>query len=188
MSGEKRRAEAGSASFFETPGGWGGVVASARGLVAVVMPAPGRTRDDVAAEVESTFPGAAGEDELTRRGGALLARYYAGERVSFDLPVDESRFTAFQRDVYRAVARIGYGTVKSYAEVAQEIGRPRAARGVGTAMARNPLPIVIPCHRVVGRSGALTGYSAPGGVATKRALLHMEGALKGKGDGQQRLR
>lgn len=145
----------------------------------MVMPGAARSHQEVAAEVHRAFPDLDGENAVTQQAAALLARYFAGERVDFDLPVDERGFTPFQREVYGAVAHIGYGAVKSYAEVAREIGRPRAARGVGSAMARNPLPIIIPCHRVVGSGGALIGYSAPGGVATKRALLRMEAAGPG---------
>ena len=95
--------------------------------------------------------------------------------MRFDLPVDRGAFTPFQAVVYEEVAEITYGVVRSYAEIAARIGRPRTARGVGSAMARNPLPIIIPCHRVVGVSGALTGYSAPGGIMSKEWLLQMEG-------------
>lgn len=112
---------------------------------------------------------------MSKEAAARLGRYFAGEPVTFDLPIDGSRFTSFQRSVYEAVARIPYGAVESYGEVAKKIGKPRAARGIGGAMARNPLPVVIPCHRVVGAAGSMTGYSGAGGVMSKEWLLRLEG-------------
>ncbi len=97
-----------------------------------------------------------------------------GARATFDLPLDPAAGTDFQRAVWRAVARIPYGTTISYGELARRIGRPGHVRAAGGANARNPLPIVVPCHRVVGARGDLTGYS--GGLARKRALLALEAA------------
>ena len=88
----------------------------------------------------------------------------------------------FRRAVYAATREIPAGTTRSYGEVARAIGRPDGARDVGTALARNPFPIIVPCHRVVAANGALTGFSAPGGLATKRRMLELEGA---PGYGQQ---
>lgn len=94
-----------------------------------------------------------------------------------DLPVDLEAFRPFTRQVLEAVRRIPAGEVRTYAEVARAVGRPRAARAVARAVAANPLPLVIPCHRVVASSGGLGGFSAPGGVATKRWLLGLEGMV-----------
>ena len=106
-----------------------------------------------------------------------IRRYLTGERTAFDAPVDLSGLTAFQRQVLQAVSRVPRGKVVSYAELARRIGRPRAARAVGQALGRNPVPLVIPCHRVLASDGSLGGYSGRGGVRTKRALLQLEGAL-----------
>jgi O-6-methylguanine DNA methyltransferase len=106
-----------------------------------------------------------------------IKRYLTGERTAFDAPVDLSGLTAFQRQVLQAVSRVPHGTVVSYAELARRIGRPRAARAVGQALGRNPVPLVIPCHRVLASDGSMGGYSGRGGVRTKRALLKLEGAL-----------
>lgn len=100
-----------------------------------------------------------------------LAEYFAGRRQSFDLPLDPDG-TPFQRSVLQALQDIPYGATASYGEVAERIGRPRAARAVGAANGRNPLPIVIPCHRVVGSNGDLTGFG--GGLDTKKRLLELE--------------
>lgn len=102
-----------------------------------------------------------------------LEEYFAGGRRSFDLPID-LRAPAFQQDVLRELARVPYGELATYGELARRIGRPRAARAVGGALNRNPVPIVLPCHRVVGAGGALVGYA--GGLDRKRALLALEAA------------
>ena len=162
-------------SVFATEMGFCGVVASADGLLEVFTPFGETSRKEMLLRIAARYPLAVEENQLTRQAADLLVRYFAGEAVTFDLAVDRQGFTPFQLAVYEVVARIPYGRVKTYAEVAGEANRPRAARGVGTAMARNPLPVIIPCHRVVGGSGDMTGYSAPGGVASKRLLLAMEG-------------
>ena len=161
-------------SLFETDLGFGGVVAGDEGLLEVFLPFDGEDREELAAQIWGRHPAAREESPLTRQAADLLARYFAGEAVAFALPVDRHGFTPFQWEVYRTVMTIPYGEVKSYSRVAGEIGRPRAARGIGGAMARNPLPVIIPCHRVVGKSGEMTGYSAPGGVVSKLWLLEME--------------
>jgi len=98
--------------------------------------------------------------------------------------LDEQGIDAFRRSVYAATRTIRPGTIATYGEVARLLGDPAAARDVGAALARNPFPIVVPCHRVVAASGKLTGFSAPGGLATKRRMLELEGA---PGYGQQAL-
>lgn len=103
-----------------------------------------------------------------------LREYFAGERVQFDVPLDLEGLGSFHRDVLRATVEVPCGAVRTYSALAQQLGRPRAARAVGGALHRNPVPILIPCHRVVGSSGALTGYA--GGLAAKRTLLALEGA------------
>lgn len=102
-----------------------------------------------------------------------LGEYFDGRRRVFDLPLCPSG-TKFQLEVLRELQKIPYGTTKSYGEVAQRIGRPTASRAVGAANGRNPLPIVIPCHRVIGSNGDLTGFG--GGIETKRILLELERA------------
>lgn len=100
-----------------------------------------------------------------------LEQYFAGERRSFDLPVAPLG-TPFQRSVWKALTEIPYGETWTYGQLAEAIGRPTAARAVGAANGANPLPIVVPCHRVIGSSGTLTGYR--GGIRFKRALLDLE--------------
>lgn len=110
-------------------------------------------------------------DPLLRAAAEQLAEYFAGRRTRFELPLAATG-TPFQRAVWDALREIPYGQTWSYADVAQHIGRPRAVRAVGAANGRNPLPIVVPCHRVVGANGTLTGYG--GGLHNKRILLDLE--------------
>ena len=102
---------------------------------------------------------------------AQLADYFAGKRKAFDLPLKPTG-TEFQLDVLEELQKIPYGTTTSYGDIAARIGRPKAVRAVGAANGRNPIPIIIPCHRVVGSSGDLTGFG--GGLPTKEALLRLE--------------
>jgi len=110
-------------------------------------------------------------DEALRQ----IGEYLDGRRRDFDLPVDWSLFQPFQARALRACAAIPFGQVRTYGELAAEMGHPRAARAVGAAMAANPLPLLLPCHRVVGSDRCLHGYSAPGGLNTKAWLLRLEG-------------
>jgi methylated-DNA-[protein]-cysteine S-methyltransferase len=110
-------------------------------------------------------------DEVKRE----LDEYFAGERRTFDLKVDIERLTPFNRSVLEELARVPYGSLTTYGALAGQAGKPRAARAVGTIMNRNPIPIVLPCHRVVGSTGSLVGYA--GGLERKETLLRLEGAL-----------
>jgi methylated-DNA-[protein]-cysteine S-methyltransferase len=110
-------------------------------------------------------------DEARRQ----LDEYFAGERRRFDLPIDLRHAREFAATVMKELARVPYGQLTTYGALAAKAGRPRAARAVGTIMNRNPVPIVLPCHRVVGSTGALTGYG--GGLERKRTLLELEGAI-----------
>ena len=105
-----------------------------------------------------------------------LGQYFAGQRSHFDVPLDLSCGTAFQQSVWQALLAIAQGEVVSYGEVGRRIGNPAAVRAVGGAVGRNPVSIIVPCHRVMGANGALTGYG--GGLARKTALLRLEGALE----------
>lgn len=111
------------------------------------------------------------ETPLLRAARTQLLEYLSGARRSFDLPLDPAG-TDFQRSVWEALRAIPYGQTRTYGEIAAAVGRPRAVRAVGQANHVNPLPIFIPCHRVVGKNGALTGYA--GGLDLKSALLALE--------------
>ena len=105
---------------------------------------------------------------------AQLRDYFAGRRTQFELPLDLHGGTAFQQSVWQALLAIPAGATASYGDIGQRLGRPSAMRAVGAAVGRNPVSIVVPCHRVVGRDGSLTGYA--GGLGRKRALLELERA------------
>ncbi|MCY1435576.1 Methylated-DNA--protein-cysteine methyltransferase [compost metagenome] len=108
-------------------------------------------------------------DEVVRQ----LDEYFAGKRQTFDLPL-APRGTQFQREVWQALLEIPFGRTTCYAELAERIGRPKAMRAVGAANGANPIAVIIPCHRVIGRDGSLTGYG--GGLERKELLLRLEGA------------
>lgn len=106
---------------------------------------------------------------------AQLDDYFAGRRTHFTLPLDLRLGTPFQQSVWQALLSIPPGATSTYAELGRRLGRPQAARAIGAAVGRNPVSIVVPCHRVLGTGGALTGYA--GGIERKAALLRLEGAL-----------
>lgn len=106
---------------------------------------------------------------------AQLDDYFAGKRTTFDVPLDLRGGTPFQQSVWRALLAIPSGRTASYGQLGRDLGRPAAVRAVGAAVGRNPLSVVVPCHRVVGSDGSLTGYA--GGLDRKTALLQLEGAL-----------
>lgn len=120
-----------------------------------------------------------GENAILDMARAQLQEYFSGTRQRFDLPL-APQGTPFQQQVWRTLATIPYGQTISYAQLAQRVGKPTAMRAVGAANGRNPLPIVLPCHRVIGADGSLTGFG--GGLPTKRFLLELEGSLEPAGD------
>ncbi|MGB9723682.1 MAG: methylated-DNA--[protein]-cysteine S-methyltransferase [Chloroflexia bacterium] len=154
------------------PSPWGSLrlLATDSGLCRVVLPAEGGVERWVARFLSGHTAVEGGNflQEAVRQ----LERYLAGQLRAFDLPLDLYG-TAFQKAVWQALRSIPYGQVWSYAQVADAVGRPQAARAVGVAVAANPLPIVIPCHRVIRADGTLGGYG--GGTEMKRDLLRLEG-------------
>jgi len=155
---------------FDTDMGWVGILSSATGLLRVSLPQPSVQEAlqllgdslDCATQAPHLF------EDLVKR----LRSYLSGHRVTFPDKLDLSRATAFQREVWMTTRLIPYGETRSYAWVAEQIGKPRAARAVGQALSRNPLPIIIPCHRIVASNGKLGGYS--GGLEMKQHLLWLE--------------
>lgn len=125
---------------------------------------PGQHSDDP----DSTRP-----DRVLRAARSQLEAYFRGRRQRFDLPLAAAG-TAFQHSVWQALAAIPWGEVRSYRDIAHAIGKPKAVRAVGAANGRNPLPIVVPCHRVIGADGSLTGFG--GGLPLKVQLLTLEGS------------
>lgn len=142
------------------------LVAGATGLAAILW------ADDDPARVPLGETCDAPDDPILAETRRQLDDYFAGMRTLFDLPLAPVG-TGFQRAVWAALDTIPYGETRSYADIARQIGRPNACRAVGAANGRNPISIVTPCHRVVGSSGALTGFA--GGLAAKHWLLRLEG-------------
>lgn len=118
--------------------------------------------------------GRVGENDILMVAKQQLTEYFARTRTTFDLPLDAAG-TAFEHSVWDLLRTIPYGTTTSYGELARRLGEPRDARAVGAANGKNPIPIIVPCHRVVGSDGDLTGFG--GGLERKRWLLEHEGAL-----------
>jgi len=155
-------------SRFASPIGELVITASDSGLTGVRFPGKG----PVAAAQRDDGPGPA--RSLLARTSEQLAEYFAGTRTTFDVPLDAGG-TPFERRVWDALRTIPYGTTLSYGELARRLGDQRATRAVGAANGKNPIPIIVPCHRVIGANGALTGFG--GGLDRKRWLLEHEGAL-----------
>jgi methylated-DNA-[protein]-cysteine S-methyltransferase len=114
-------------------------------------------------------------DQLTSQAARQLGEYFSGKRRKFDIPLNPSG-TEFQQAVWEALLSIPYGETRSYKQVAEMVGNPKGSRAVGMANNKNPISIIIPCHRVIGSNGALIGYA--GGLDMKKGLLELEGAFK----------
>ena len=157
-------------SKFDTSIGEGTVFASTVGLRRILLPvAPG-----VQESGQEQRPGK--QSSLTIQVAEMLEAFFRGKRISFrHIPVDLDIRTPFRSRILEITREIPYGEVRTYAELARMANAPRAARAAGGALAANPLPVVIPCHRVVATDGRLTGFSAPGGLETKKILLRLEG-------------
>jgi len=157
-------------SVFKTTAGWVGVLGSLTGLVRTTLPQP------LQREVYSLLGDNVSRAALSSRYfEGLMERfqaYFSGNRVDFPDELDLSGATPFQRSVWQAARLIPYGQTRSYSWLAGQVGSPGAARAVGQALGRNPLPIIIPCHRVLAGDGGLGGFSA--GIEIKRFLLNLE--------------
>ncbi len=150
--------------------GWVGLAISPKGILALEYPRA--TREEALANLKERWPEASLVQAAPEEIGERLQRYYAGEPVAFRARLDLKGYTPFQRRVWQATLQIPYGQTRPYSWVAQEARSPRAYRAVGTALAKNPIPIIIPCHRVLRKDGTLGGYG--GGLDMNRRLLEME--------------
>jgi len=151
--------------FVESPVGALKLVASDKGLAAILWENDSPRRVPLTGLVEND------RHPVLLKAERQLEEYFAGSRQAFDLPLD-MRGTTFQKDVWEALLAIPYGETRSYGQLAKQLGRPSASRAVGAANGRNPISIVVPCHRVIGSSGKLTGFA--GGLDVKARLLDME--------------
>jgi methylated-DNA-[protein]-cysteine S-methyltransferase len=153
--------------------GWVGIASSVYGLIRVVF---GKSSKSEAEAYLLNWIKATESDSGLSEAIELLTQYFNGERVDFALNLDLRAGTDFQQAVWEATRKIPYGEVRSYGFLAKEIGKPKAARAVGSALGANPLPIIVPCHRVLRSDGGLGGYS--GGLCWKPKLLAMEGVKR----------
>jgi methylated-DNA-[protein]-cysteine S-methyltransferase len=161
-------------AFFPSPIGRCGIAWSAAGIVGLVLPA---ARDATAAQIAARFPGAVEAEPppvIARAIATVTALIEGGASAAGDVPLDMAAVPAFHRAVYAAVRGIPAGTTLSYGALAGRLGRPSSAHAVGRALAGNPFPIVVPCHRVIAADGMLGGHGGAGGIATKLALLSLE--------------
>lgn len=161
----------------ETDFGWVGIVACEAGISYLSLPRP--SEQEALREVLDLHPGAvAGDEESFGELVSRLRRYFQGESVTFDDALDLSGGTAFQRRVWEFIRTIPRGETRSYGWVGAQVGCPRGARAIGQTMAINPIPIIVPCHRVVGGDGSLHGFG--GGLEMKDKLLRLEGWVPGR--------
>jgi methylated-DNA-[protein]-cysteine S-methyltransferase len=157
-------------AIFNTAAGWIGLLGSAAGPKRITLPQSSRKQaiSALGTNVHKAVPSQIYFKDLINR----LQEYFTGQRVDFSDKLDLSQGTAFQRSVWKATRQIPRGQTRSYSQIARQIGKPGAARAVGQALGKNPLPVFIPCHRVVKSDGSLGGFT--GGLAMKRRLLSLE--------------
>ena len=156
---------------FETPHGTMLVTATDKGLAGVYF--KGQKHFPKSRDGQRNWKRNPGHPVL-RQAKRELAEYFAGKRQRFDLALDPQG-TPFQRSVWKAISKVGFGKTTTYSELARRAGHAGSARAAGAATGRNPLGIIVPCHRIMGANGSLTGYA--GGLARKRALLELESCL-----------
>ncbi len=154
-----------------------------RGVVAIDYGAE-PSANEIARIVRAYGPGLLPDARRSDPVARQLDQYFAGKRKSFDIAIDLSPLTDFQRRILAATAKVGYGDVTTYARVAAKAGNQKASRAAGAALAANPIPIVVPCHRIVATDGTLGGYA--GGLEAKRRLLALEGGTVPPGGWEKR--
>ena len=162
--------------IFKSSWGWMGISETSKGIDAIELPKGSKRAVESGLHKTTREPLDPGRSARLEAARHQLLDYLAGKRETFDLPLDLSRGTSFQRQVWRTLLRIPYGKLRSYQWVALRVGGRHYARAVGNAVGANPLPIVIPCHRIVAQDASLGGFS--GGLPTKRKLLTLEGTLR----------
>ncbi len=155
-------------THIDTPLGGVALAATDKGLAGAWFDAQKHAPDMAGWQADDAHP-------VLREATAQLLDFLAGRRTDFDLELDLSHGTDFQQAVWQALREIPAGATTSYGALSARVGRPSAVRAVGAAVGRNPISVIVPCHRVIGATGALTGYA--GGLQRKTALLQLEGAL-----------
>jgi methylated-DNA-[protein]-cysteine S-methyltransferase len=175
-------------AVFETAAGFCAIAWNGTGIVRFQLPT--RSAEATERALSRRVPGALSALPPTEISAVIVAaqRYFAGEKIDFsDVRVDLARQDEFFRRIYTALRRVGYGQTTTYGALAKELGAgPEAARDVGQAMASNPVPLIIPCHRVLAAGGKVGGFSAPGGTSAKVRMLELEGVHVGPPEPAQR--
>ena len=161
--------------IFKSRWGWMGLAEAANGIARIVLPKATKQMVESELRAETQEPLQEASSSQLRAARKQLIEYLAGTRTSFNIPLDLSEGTNFQRQVWKALQSVPYGQLRSYQALATRVGGKQYARAVGNAVGANPLPIVIPCHRIVTRNSSLGGFS--GGLPTKQRLLALEGTL-----------
>jgi methylated-DNA-[protein]-cysteine S-methyltransferase len=173
---------------FETPCGFCAIAWNGAGITRFQLPT--HTAEATARALRRRLPGAEPGTPPAHVSDVIVAaqRYFAGEQVDFsDVPLDLDGQDEFFRRIYAALRRVGWGRTTTYGALAKELGAgPEAARDVGYAMAQNPVPLIIPCHRVLAAGGKVGGFSAPGGATAKIRMLELEGVRVGPPEPAQR--
>lgn len=164
-------------AIFETAAGWCGIAWNEAGIVRFTLPASGEAEAERLMRRRMPDIGRSDPPPDIRKTMSDVERYFAGEPIDFShVPLDLGPQEVFFAKVYDAVRRLGWGETTTYGAVARQLGAgPEAARYVGQAMAGNPVPLIVPCHRVLAAGNKIGGFSAPGGSDTKRRMLEMEG-------------
>lgn len=163
------------ALIFWTPWGWMGISETKKGIDAIVLPKPSRAAVASVLRSSREKPTEFRASKRLQAARTQVTEYLSRARQRFDLPLDLSRGTSFQRLVWRKLQHVPYGKLRSYQWIAARVGGRQYARAVGKAAGANPVPIVIPCHRIVAHDATLGGFS--GGLSVKRKLLTLEGVL-----------
>jgi O-6-methylguanine DNA methyltransferase len=153
-----------------------GIAESPKGIQTIVLPKRSKRAIESDLKMQSIGSLQQGESAQLEETRRQLLDYLAGRRNTFDVPLDLSQGTSFQRQVWRTLQRVPYGKLRSYQWIAARVGGRHYARAVGNAVGANPLPIVVPCHRIVAHDASLGGFS--GGLSIKRKLLSLEGTLR----------
>ena len=173
---DNRKEEIGAHAVVSTTKGWIAILASRRGIQRLSLPHSDPSEALSSLEMSESSAGGELDPETLGGLGHRLELYFSGERADFPDDLD-LKGTDFQKRAWEAARTIPWGETRSYQWIAREMGRPRAARAVGQAMRANPVPIIVPCHRVVGERGDLRGYGGPDGIGMKRELLEMERSI-----------
>jgi len=162
--------------LFPTAIGAAGFAVSPEGICRVILPGakPAKIRQQLLAVCSEISSGCFPPSPVAQRFVEQAEAYYQGRRVEFDLPLDLSGVSGFEAKVYRALQKVGYGQVQSYGWLAKKAGAPGGARAVGAALKKNPVPLLVPCHRIVRADGGLGGFSGSGGIKLKKWMLELE--------------